>query len=351
MQSTTDKSSQVPNIVLNSMWIENVSRSKAMKEQLEMFISFDTSLEDIEILRKEMEAFVRDPENSRDFQPDVVLECAGICSMDKLQLKVEIRHKSNWSNETVRAARRSKFMCALVLALRKVPIYAPGGGGAPLGDPANPTYSVAVSDELAAAAREKAAKAKEEKRLVPSKPAISPSDGADKGPKGRSRGSMSPIAEVNAASALNTRSPTDDEARNDWSTREEARDESIDRARSNDIDDLRQDLLKRESTRGRRRPGERAPPLLRTGSSGPGMILTQPSPRKDGFDEEANMGVSIDGRMLSGSGTHGRDTGADSSYMMLPPSSLQPGLQSPQTVPPNLESSRTKGLGLGQRRS
>ena len=100
-----------------------------MKEQLEMFIAFDTSLEDIEILRKEMEAFVRDPENSRDFQPDVVLECTGICSMDKLQLKVEIRHKSNWSNETVRAARRSKFMCALVLALRKVPIYPPGGGG------------------------------------------------------------------------------------------------------------------------------------------------------------------------------------------------------------------------------
>jgi len=34
----------------------------------------------------------------------------------------------NWSNETVRAARRSKFMCALVLALRKVPDLSPGGG-------------------------------------------------------------------------------------------------------------------------------------------------------------------------------------------------------------------------------
>src|SRR5438045_1485534 len=92
---------EVPNIILNSMWIENVSRSKAMKEQLEIFISFDTSLEDIEILRKEMENFVRDPDNSRDFQPEVVLECTGIGSMDKLQLKVEIRHKSNWSNEPI----------------------------------------------------------------------------------------------------------------------------------------------------------------------------------------------------------------------------------------------------------
>lgn len=45
---------QIPNIVLNNLWVENVSRSTAMKEQLDMFISFDTSLEDIELLRTEM---------------------------------------------------------------------------------------------------------------------------------------------------------------------------------------------------------------------------------------------------------------------------------------------------------
>ena len=153
---------QVPNIILNNLWIENVTRSKAMKEQLEMFISFDTTLEDIELLRAEMEAFVRAPDNSRDFQPDIILEATGIGNMDKLQLKVEIRHKSNWANETIRASRRSKFMCALVLALRKIPIYAPGGGGEPLGGPTNPGYSVAVPDDWAAEAREKAKAAQEE---------------------------------------------------------------------------------------------------------------------------------------------------------------------------------------------
>lgn len=56
-------------------------------------------------------------------------------------------------------------MCALVLGLRKVPILGPGGGGAPLGDPANPTYSVAVSDAVAAASREKAAKDSNAARL------------------------------------------------------------------------------------------------------------------------------------------------------------------------------------------
>jgi hypothetical protein len=58
-------------------------------------------------------------------------------------------------------------MCALVLALRKIPIFGPGGGGAPLGDAANPSYSVAVSDDVAAAAREKAAKDADAARMSP----------------------------------------------------------------------------------------------------------------------------------------------------------------------------------------
>jgi small-conductance mechanosensitive channel len=48
------KTVQVPNIILNNLWIENITRSKAMKEQLEMFISFDTTLEDIDLLRSEV---------------------------------------------------------------------------------------------------------------------------------------------------------------------------------------------------------------------------------------------------------------------------------------------------------
>lgn len=59
-------------------------------------------------------------------------------------------------------------MCALVLALRKIPIYAPGGGDSVLGSSDKPTYSVTVSDEQAAAAREAFAAKKEGNRLVPS---------------------------------------------------------------------------------------------------------------------------------------------------------------------------------------
>lgn len=115
-----------------------------------IFVDFGTTLEDIQLLRNEMQAFVQDKDNSRDFQPDIEVEITGIAEMNKMELKVEIRHKSNWSNETVRAARRSKFMCALVLALRKIPIYAPGGGGAALGSVDQPSYTVSIPDTQAA---------------------------------------------------------------------------------------------------------------------------------------------------------------------------------------------------------
>jgi hypothetical protein len=261
---------QVPNIVLNNLWIENITRSRAMKEQLDLFISFDTSLEDIEVLRKEMENFVRSPDNSRDFQSDIVLEATGIGNMDKMQLKVEIRHKSNWHNETVRAARRSKFMCALVFALRKVPIYCPGGGAEPLGGPTNPGYSVTVSDTWAADARDKVSQAKEDQRLVPSKAtesSLSPS------------GSLGPAEERKATEAMNARKPTADAAQDAedaapvvWKSRDDnTLGESPKRHRSNEIDTMREGHQR--SIRGRRRPGESLPPMSSQGI--PGVTLTQ----------------------------------------------------------------------------
>ncbi|KAL8826032.1 MAG: hypothetical protein Q9170_007564 [Blastenia crenularia] len=262
----TGKLTQTPNVVLNTQWIQNVSRSKAMKEQLLLYVHFDTTLEDVQLLKNEIQAFVQDKENSRDFQPDVDVEVTGIAEMNKLELKVEIRHKSNWANETVRAARRSKFMCALVLALRKIPIYAPGGGDAALGSSDKPTYSVAVSDKEAAAARDAYAKTKEEKRLVPSKkpsPAEdtaassatdipNPADPANPPPL---RYRLPPLNEGTAMNDLNSRHPAADTARDmsdlDASHTAEGR-PSTDSRRSSDIEEVR-GLLRRQSTRGKRK--------------------------------------------------------------------------------------------------
>lgn len=159
------KTTQVPNILLNTTWIDNISRSNAMREQILIFVSFDTTLEDIQLLKDEIQTFVTSKDNARDFQPEVDVQVVSMTNMDKLELKMEIRHKSNWANEAIRAARRSKFMCALVLALRKVPIYGPGGGGAAAGSAENPNYLVTISDEQAAANKTAFTEAKEAKHM------------------------------------------------------------------------------------------------------------------------------------------------------------------------------------------
>ncbi|KAI1381090.1 Mechanosensitive ion channel-domain-containing protein [Hypoxylon crocopeplum] len=274
---------QVPNIVLNNVWIENVTRSKAMKEMIDINVSYDTSFEDIELLRLEMEKFVRAPENARDFQPDITIGVAGVGDLDKLQLKIGIKHKSNWHNDAVRATRRSKFMCALTLALKRVPIYAPGGGGEALGGPTNPSYSVNVSDSDAAAARNSAAKDKEGKRMVPTAPARNTStSNKSRAPEDR---------EAKAAQGINTLDPARAVA-DDWGYNrddsDDSGDQSIERKRSHDIESIRLELHKRESQRsgGRRRAGETLPsqPIS---ENMPGFQVTQ---HMGPYDEEAQVG-------------------------------------------------------------
>lgn len=88
-----DKTVQIPHVVANASWIENVSRSKAMKERLSLAVSGTTSSADILALREELEAFVTAPENARDYQPGIDVEVVGIGDLSHLELMIEIRHK------------------------------------------------------------------------------------------------------------------------------------------------------------------------------------------------------------------------------------------------------------------
>ena len=84
---------QIPHNVANTLWIENVSRSKAMKERLTLSVSATTSNEDILTLRSELQKFVAADENRRDFKPEFDIELVSLGNMQKLDLQVEIRHK------------------------------------------------------------------------------------------------------------------------------------------------------------------------------------------------------------------------------------------------------------------
>lgn len=117
---------QAANVVLNTVWIDNYSRSAAMQERITIEVNFDTTTAEIQALKEEIEMFVRDKENYRDFQEEVDIDVVGVGALDKMEITISLFHKSNWAIETVRAARRTKFMCALVAAVRKVPIRAPG---------------------------------------------------------------------------------------------------------------------------------------------------------------------------------------------------------------------------------
>ncbi|KAK0723238.1 Mechanosensitive ion channel-domain-containing protein [Lasiosphaeria miniovina] len=255
---------QVPNIILNNQWIENVTRSKAMKEVIDVNVSFDTPFEDIELLRLEIEKFVRSPENSRDFQPDVTIAVGGVGDLDKLTLKIAIKHKSNWHNDAVRGTRRSKFLCALALALKLVPINGPGGGGEPLGGPKNPAYNVAVSDDFAAVAREKADKEKAAKKL------------ANSGMERSLSGASTRTVEKHAAEQLNTSNPVI-EALDDWAYDDtlNSREASADRKRAVDVEGVRRDFQNaRDSQRGRRKAGDTLP-LAPVGEGAPGLRVTR----------------------------------------------------------------------------
>jgi hypothetical protein len=242
------RSVQIPNIVLNSLWVENISRSKAMSEQLEIDVSFDTSFDDIQILKDELTKFVTDKDNSRDFQPQFDIGILGTSDQSKLMLQVEIRHKSNWGNETVRQARRSKFMCALVSALKAVPIYPPGGGGDPLGAAANPSYSVAVSDAVAKENVNAATKARLEARLVPTK--MSPTSSGQSGAAGLTD------RDNRIVDDLTSRNPAFDPARDQAWTSSREDDSTLGERPSIDRQDLEEvrGVLRRESTRGKRKP-------------------------------------------------------------------------------------------------
>jgi hypothetical protein len=122
---------QISNIKNNDNWIENVTRSKAMKEQISVSVHVETSLADIEVLKNELQAFLVHADNKRDFFPDIGIQIMEVTDLKGIQLLVSATHKSNWANEMLRATRRNKLMTAVLSSLRQVPIY-PAGAEKPL---------------------------------------------------------------------------------------------------------------------------------------------------------------------------------------------------------------------------
>lgn len=248
---------QVPNITLNTLFIENLSRSHAMMEEYSVFVSFDTTFEDIQILKNELNKFVADKDNSRDFHPDVNIEILGTTDQSKLEVQVQIKHKGNWANETLRAARRSKFMCALVSALKVVPIYGPGGGYEAAGTAANPSYSVTISDTEAKDNITAAAKAKDELRLFPP---TKPDEDSSSATANENQGAGLTGRDARIVDDLHARDPAADFVRDEaWTSgRDDLSPTGTRRSYDNQSLDEVRGVLRRGSSRGKRRASNAA---------------------------------------------------------------------------------------------
>ncbi|KAI5459649.1 Mechanosensitive ion channel-domain-containing protein [Mariannaea sp. PMI_226] len=139
---------QISNERLAQKRIENITRSGINRQALSIFIDFKTQFEDIVYLRQELEEFLSAPENSRDYMPGLGLNIVSLHELNKLEVRISIAHKSNWSNDKLRAARSNKFYCALLAILRKIPINKPGGTTS-IGEEGRPMFTVNIDDESA----------------------------------------------------------------------------------------------------------------------------------------------------------------------------------------------------------
>lgn len=251
------KVTQVPNNVLNAQWVENISRSKYMTEIVKVGVNYDTSLEDIQKLREELLLFVR--ENNRDFQQDLDVEVTGISDLDRMIIKLEIKHKSNWSNEQLTLQRRNKFFCALILILKRIPIYGAGKGDPSIGEEGKPMYTVAISDDKAQINMQRQTEAKLSSRWDTRREKEAAGDlgtSMDEAINGRKAGmceATSSTATATNGHESHTSSHMPSVPESSEPSPKNRRAKSSAESRREDMEGVRS-LLKRESTKGRRKP-------------------------------------------------------------------------------------------------
>jgi len=87
-------------------------------------------------------------------------------TMSKLDLKINLWYKSNWSNNNVRVVRKNKFTCTLLATLRKEGINAPRGRDMTLCNASKSMYSDSASENEARRARGEFSRSRRKQNMV-----------------------------------------------------------------------------------------------------------------------------------------------------------------------------------------
>ncbi|KAA8899035.1 Mechanosensitive ion channel-domain-containing protein [Sphaerosporella brunnea] len=236
----TNKTTQIPNNILNIKTIENITRSKYIQEQLTVAVHYDTTVEDIQKLKHELLIFAR--ENSRDFQPELEIEVVSINNLDKLSLRIDIKYRETIT-ELLMIQRRNRFILAMVAIMKRIPIYAPGVGDPAVGEQGKPMYTVAISDEIARENMIKAAAEKLTKRWD-----YRDDSHDDDGVLGKSPASNTEAGHHVPSLFVDEFTPDAGDGNSTSSRREE-------------LEEVR-GLLNRNPTQGRRKPAQTRPPNI-----------------------------------------------------------------------------------------
>jgi len=138
---------QVGNEYLQQCRIENYTRSGSNRQAVSLMIDIRTSFRDLTLLKSELEAFLKHPDNRRDFLPNLAFAIVAVHELNKMELRMVFAHRTNWHVEPLRAARSMKLMTAVMAAIRKIRIQRPDAG--PLGQPGKPVFNVMLSEKEA----------------------------------------------------------------------------------------------------------------------------------------------------------------------------------------------------------
>jgi hypothetical protein len=132
---------------LNTKRIENLTRSGLNKEKFSIGVHWSTTFKDVELLKAHLLAFVKQRENFRDFKPELNLRIAAVRDLDRMEIAIAVTHKSNWSNDALKSARSSRFVCALIVGVKKLGIRGPKDPDTLPGSLGQPTYTVRLTED------------------------------------------------------------------------------------------------------------------------------------------------------------------------------------------------------------
>ncbi|KII92920.1 hypothetical protein PLICRDRAFT_103857 [Plicaturopsis crispa FD-325 SS-3] len=130
---------QAPNTVLN----------EKMSEPFTFDVAYDTTFEQLEALRERMLVFLT--AERRDYLPTFDVTVIDFPEQEKMTLKADIKHKSNFQIGAIKAKRRNKWICALKIALAECHIFGPKGDPDKTPDPKR--YTLVPWDQVEAKAQ------------------------------------------------------------------------------------------------------------------------------------------------------------------------------------------------------